>query len=1246
MKKFALLLCVSMSALIVPQGVWATSSINVSGTTLTVNSDNAGWLSSQTKIDAMKACTTIVLIGKFNASDLSSIQQSGSDFNATTVDMREAQFVQVASNSNDYQLFSGTAAGAGTQAVENAYLYRWVNTKAWNTSSAPAEGTTVSTYADIAARDADLDSRSIGDYGKIANGYRYMQMQIGTNQWNGPSTTSPSSYTPVDWLENDLESHKNEYSNKQSIRLKRWYHKEQQSGYWERVYPSPLPASAINGNHYGGGVNADINNLDANYCNDGEYIWFYKYYQKNSSGTWDALSLYDNVTTDPTTGDSPISLKADLDIAPTEATLNSDYNSGYSEGDIIRVKWYYVKHATYQWVQRYPTSSELEGKTQYDGVAVGADMSNLIGSIGAPGSYIWFNLYYTKNDSREWINEQTTCPDGYTDDQIPLASFEYAYRNNHKAGYANGDWVKMPYNDYYKVELTGTPHWELVTYSDGETYPISKFFDSVTTIETLNNGSNNGSNVGEYAVVGGPKKSYINNVWTDYNSSATVPDYSQMKFTYWKSSITKAITSKYADGTIPNEIFQECYSLTNIEYLGGVVKGLNDHSPSQYANYEIFIGKDVTEIASAAFNQSRSLTKVTFDKDYSSLTEAELANYPKPLTIGDNAFNDCNYLLEVEIPNRTISIGNNAFAKVGNANIDINDVEKDANKNREFKLSFERRCYDDGLSAKAIPCSFPLTIGESAFQDCFFLKHLSLPIRLENLGNNAFKNSVQLKELEMRETTNCPYTPTDTHHLLKTIPDGAFSGSHVEEVTIPKSVTLIENNAFGSTNHLAKVTFQMQDGSPQEPLVIKSGAFTGGDENIIPNLHVYVDIDPTQRKIVCEYNAFNFTQMEGQTAENNERRGTLHFNKDYWDYYQGDWKRGLTFSQSNLNAFKDGYNGTYTKDVNGEETTITLVGMASESNRDSDTDFAAGVLNGIYTYGLGTNEEYAPANGWQQFAGTSTGIDLVIPGGTFIRTYSTTTTYDIPKAMINLVETEIVKVYRVTNFTDGYTGQDVSSGSAASSATRKATALLVVNTSTNEPTYIPKNTGLIMKGNVDSGSGYLTYFKERDTNVNEPEYPYEQITSETKVNLLVPTNDGTVTLNPTDPYPIGTITESNQGSRYRIFGFHKTDHYFARVQPNVRLGKNRAYMKLPASLFHWANEPKTGNDTDYIESGSSARILLSFGDETDSSDITEIRNVNSNSIDDDCFYTIQGVKLSQPQGSGLYIHKGRKIFVR
>lgn len=1229
----------------VPQSMMADANLSDGSKTITITTTAAGQVSDMVSslTSAQKAAITkIVLNGKFNSSDLAAIQSSEGFSAVETVDMSEAQFVKTASNSNNYQLFHGSASGTGTQAVENATLYQWVNTPQWEgINTTPADGVTVYDYTPN-----DVTGRSVGDYGRVPTTDKYLQMSVTDESWTGPVSPVPSSYTGVTWLEHELNNYRSLYKKDESVRLKRYYRKQ----LWERFVnwsdtnvPTPDEGKILfNGNWYGDGHrDADMNKLLSSSGSSGDYIWFNVIYQY-TNGKWVRKTEFENQSTDPV-GAGTITLKYDLTGAQTDDQIMG--KSG-SEGEYMRARWYYKKRADgeYIWEKCYPTSSNLSGETIHDGAGVGADMNNLLPNMGGQGDYIWFYVYYTKNETRNWTGETTEAPGTYK-----TANFDYAYRDNHKMEYDNGDWVKMSEYNYYQVKLTGPAHWELVTYTDGETYPISKFFDSGTTIETLNNGSNNGSNVGEYAVVGGPKKSYINNAWIDYNSSATVPDYSQMDFRYWKSSITKAITSKYADGTIPNELFQECYRLTNIEYLGGVVKGLNDHSPSQYANYEILIGKNVTEIAPAAFNQSRSLTKITFDNDYSSLTEEEKLNYPKPLTIGNNAFNDCNYLLEVEIPNRTVSIGNDAFAKVGNANIDLNDVEKDPNKSREFKLSFERRCHEDGLSSNVLECDFPLTIGVGAFLDCYFLKHLSLPIRLESLGGDSFKNTVQLKELVMRETTNCTYTPEGTHHLLKTIPDGAFSGSHVEEVTIPKSVTLIENNAFGSTNYLAKVTFQEQTSSPQEPLIIKSGAFTGGNENIIPHLHVYVNINPANRKIVCEYNAFNFTQMMGQTATTNEHRGTLHFNEEDWDYYQGDWKKGLAFRQDNLNAFKDGYSGRYEKVVNeatGETTTITLIGLASEENRASDTNFEANALNGKYTYGTESDEEYAPANGWQQFASTSTGIDVIIPGGSFIRTYSTSKKYDIPKTKINMVETDLVKVYRVTNFSDGYNGQNVLSGEAAGQVTRTATALRVVNTSTKEPCYIPKNTGLIMVGNVEENSSYLTYFKERADDVNEPEYTYEQITSETGVNLLVPTCDETVTLNPTDPYPIGTITESNESSRYRIFGFHKTEHYFARVQPNVKLGKNRAYMKLPANLFHWANEPKTGNGTDYIESGSSARILLSFGDETDGSDITEIGTVNSNSIDDDCFYTIQGVKLSQPHGRGLYIHKGKKIFVR
>lgn len=907
----------------------------------------------------------------------------------------------------------------------------------------------------------------------------------------------------------------------------------------------------------------------------------------------------------------------------------------YANGQSIRLKRYYRKdgsEGSYQWVQCYPTSSELQSAPAvYDGASVNAPIDNLDGNIGEAGAYLWFNLYYTKSDSRSWteLNETpTSSVDG---------TFDYAFRNNHLAGYSNNDIVKVPDYSYYKVEQSGTAQWVQVDYVDGSTYSVPSYrvYERGTDV---NDGSHNGS-IGDYAVVLGEKKSYDGTNWVEYNAQSAVPDYSQMKFSYWSGSIEEAITSKYADGMTSNDIFQNCTKITKIEFLSGTVRGLNDHSPSQYANYEIVIGKDVTEIAAGAFNQSRSLTKLTFDKDYSNMSQADLANYPKPLIIGDQAFNDCSYLQEVEIPNRTVSIGNGSFKKVGNANIDINNVCNSDNAGRQFKVSFERRnkADEDAENDKTvgINCDFPLTIGESAFEDCYFIRHLSLPIRLESLGKAAFKNTVLLEDLVMRETTNAPYQMSEGHHLLKTIPTEAFSGSHVRDILIPMCVTLIEDNAFGSTNYLESVTFQMQkdaEGLPleqQETLVIKSGAFAYGNEQIVPNLHVYVDINPAKRKIVCEYNAFNFTQMEGQTEEQNEHRGMLHFSEEYWDYYQGDWKRGLAFSQSNLNAFKDGY----------ENPTEGYLGLSLD---------AIDTTTGKYeTSEVG--KQYTPANGWQQFVTTSTNVDIVIPGGFFIRSYSTPTTYEIPTALINMTETPLVEVYRITEFNDGWTESYAGKEDNAENRTCSATATQVEG-------YIPKNTGLIMRGNVNQGS-YVAYLKELTD--NRQEYPYNQTAGDANINYLCPTciapdaaghaaightlnSDGTkAIINPTKPYPIGSTEPSD--SKYRLFGFVASDRSFYRSMPGVGLNRDMAYLMLPTSVFHWSNE-QNGSSSG-VNGQSASRVILSFDDDVQGGQ-TGVCDASYKSGLSDVFYTIQGVKVTRPQRQGLYIHNGKKIFVK
>ena len=84
-----------------------------------------------------------------------------------------------------------------------------------------------------------------------------------------------------------------------------------------------------------------------------------------------------------------------------------------------------------------------------------------------------------------------------------------------------------------------------------------------------------------------------------------------------------------------------------------------------------------------------------------------------------------------------------------------------------------------------------------------------------------------------------------------------------------------------------------------------------------------------------------------------------------------------------------------------------------------------------------------------------------------------------------------------------------------------------------------------------------------------------------------------------------------------------------------------AYLKLPTSLFHWANESSG------VGPGvpNSARIALWFDD--DDSELTGIKTaVTTAEYRADGYYSVQGVRLSRPQRSGLYIHNGRKVFVK
>ena len=88
----------------------------------------------------------------------------------------------------------------------------------------------------------------------------------------------------------------------------------------------------------------------------------------------------------------------------------------------------------------------------------------------------------------------------------------------------------------------------------------------------------------------------------------------------------------------------------------------------------------------------------------------------------------------------------------------------------------------------------------------------------------------------------------------------------------------------------------------------------------------------------------------------------------------------------------------------------------------------------------------------------------------------------------------------------------------------------------------------------------------------------------------------------------------------------------------------------------WKNEKEgstqdaTGNDVVVDDTNTFAKVSLFFDDEIEEINggiATEIINaIEEDMYKNDSFYTIQGIKVAKPTTKGVYIHNGKKIFIK
>lgn len=207
-------------------------------------------------------------------------------------------------------------------------------------------------------------------------------------------------------------------------------------------------------------------------------------------------------------------------------------------------------------------------------------------------------------------------------------------------------------------------------------------------------------------------------------------------------------------------------------------------------------------------------------------------------------------------------------------------------------------------------------------------------------------------------------------------------------------------------------------------------------------------------------------------------------------------------------------------------------------------------------------------------------------------------------------------------------------------------------------TKVPANTGLILKKNTNDASTSC-YMIANGKNVASYTDPAALGTNYLKAT---PAGGGTVSSNETidsKKYTNFTMAYAykmyrdpmDAGSAYTGYLFDR-DWSFYRIMGDVHFSPQKSYLQIPGNLY-------VDRDGKIVEGAASRRAAddnrpstkpmldIIFEDEPlGDPNVTGISTVSDRLIDNDAWYTLQGIRVDAPAKGGIYIHNGRKVVIK